>query len=385
LRRIDYASGEMKTRVAHSPTAGSDASTAAASVALQLADVPFRGIVEQSLAGIYVVLDERFMYANDTFAAMFGYAREEFIGRHMADCVTPDSVPEVMQNYRRRIRGEVDAIHYFTKGVRKDGQIVHLELHASRVECQGRAALTGVALDVTERVRAQEELRQSRERLRELAQHINAAREGERARMAREVHDVLGGMLTSAKFDLSRILRRTAVPGLEELHGITTDLVLLMQETIDTARAISEEMRPASLDLLGLGEALRQWLAQFARRYGVEVRVTLPEQPLPLAPAVATQVFRIVQEALTNVARHAHATRVELEAGADAQAFWLRLTDDGCGIGAKPGRHGAMGLFSMSERARDIGAVLDVHGGPGGGTELMLRMAWRADDQEPAA
>src|SRR5690349_9673838 len=102
---------------------------------VSLDDVPFRGIVEQSLAGIYVVLDERFMYANDTFAAMFGYSREEFIGRRMIDSVTPDSVEEVMQNYHRRISGEVSSIHYFTKGVRKDGQIVHLELHASRVEC----------------------------------------------------------------------------------------------------------------------------------------------------------------------------------------------------------------------------------------------------------
>lgn len=348
--------------------------------ALDIEDVPFRGIVEQSLAGIYVVLDERFMYANDTFAAMFGYSRDEFIGRRMVDCVTPDSVPEVMQNYRRRISGEVQTIHYFTKGVRKDGQIVHLELHASRVECQGRPALAGVALDVTERVRAQEELRTSRERLRELAQHINAARESERARLARQVHDVLGGMLTSAKFDLSRIVRRTEQPGLQELHAIATELVALMQDTIDTARSISDEMRPASIDLLGLGETLRQWVERFGQRHGMAVQVSIPQQPLPLTPAVATQVFRIVQEALTNVARHAQASRVELEAGADAQAFWLRLRDNGRGIGATPRRVGSMGLFSMAERAREIDAAFDVHSGPGGGTELTLRRPWPASE-----
>lgn len=371
----------MKTRASGVPEPHARTPGPTPAQPLQLADVPFRGIVEQSLAGMYVVLDERFMYANDTFAAMFGYARDEFIGRRMVDCVTPDSVPEVMHNYVRRIRGEVEAIHYFTKGVRKDGQIVHLELHASRVECQGRPALAGVALDVTERVRAQEELRASRERLRELAQHINAARESERARLAREVHDVLGGMLTSAKFDLSRIVRRAAQPGLEELHGLSNELVTLIQETIDTARSISDELRPASLDLLGLGEALRQWLERFGARHGVEVHVTIPERPLPLTSAVATQVFRIVQEALTNVARHAQATRVELEAGADAQTFWLRLRDDGCGIGATPRRSRAMGLFSMAERAREIGATLDVHAGPGGGTELALRRPWSEGEQ----
>src|SRR5438093_13018471 len=110
-------------------------STARASAAggeeVVFSDIPFRGMVEQSLAGVYVVLDERFMYANDTFAAMFGYSRDEFIGRRMVDCVTPDSVDEVMRNYRLRMSGEVPSIHYVTKGLRRDGSIVHLDLHAS--------------------------------------------------------------------------------------------------------------------------------------------------------------------------------------------------------------------------------------------------------------
>lgn len=347
---------------------------------LSLDDVPFRGIVEQSLAGVYVVLDERFMYANDTFAAMFGYQRGEFVGRRMVDCVTPDSVDEVMRNYRRRISGEVQAIHYFTKGVRKDGRIVHLELHASRVECRGRPALAGVALDITERVMAQRELSRSRERLRELAQHINAARESERARLAREVHDVLGGMLTSAKFDLSRIVRRTA--GMDELHGIAEDLVSLLQETIDTARSISEEMRPASLDHLGLAQALRELVRQFQARHGIEFQLRLPPDALRLPPAVATQVFRIAQEALTNVARHAQARRVALDVEQDAQAFSLTLHDDGRGLDAAPRRTGALGLLSMAERAREIGADFEVGSAPGGGTVLRLRRPWSAEPPE---
>ena len=115
---------------------------AKATDALTFDDVPFRGIVEQSLAGVYVVRDERFMYANDTFAGMFGYTREEFIGRRMIDCVTPDSVDEVLRNYRRRMSGEVASIHYFTTGLRRDGSIFNLEVHASRVEC--RSILTNL-------------------------------------------------------------------------------------------------------------------------------------------------------------------------------------------------------------------------------------------------
>ena len=341
---------------------------------LSLDDVPFRGIVEQSLAGVYVVLDERFMYANDTFAAMFGYARDEFIGRRMVDCVTPDCVEEVMRNYRKRVSGEVQTIHYFTKGVRKDGQIVHLELHASRVECRGRPALTGVALNVTDQVRAQQELRSSRERLRELAQHINKTRELERGRLAREVHDVLGGMLTSAKFDLSRIVRRTAGPGQEELHGIARDLVALVQDTIDTARLISDEARPASLDLLGLGAALAQTAQCFGVRHGIDVAMTGADAAQGLPAPAATQIFRIAQEALTNVARHAQARHVVLQLSRDDDAFVLRLRDDGRGIDDARRRPGSIGLFSMAERAREIGAHLDIGSGPAGGTEVCVRL-----------
>jgi two-component system, NarL family, sensor histidine kinase UhpB len=345
---------------------------------LSFDDVPFRGIIEQSLAGIYVVLDERFMYANDTFAAMFGYPREEFIGRRMVDCVTPDSAEEVMQNYRRRISGEVTSIHYTTKGLRKDGRVVHLELHASRVECRGRPALAGVALDITDRVLRQEQLRQSREQLRKLAKHINTTREVERARLAREVHDVLGGMLSSAKFDLARIVRRTAGPGQEELHAIATDLLALMQETIETTRAISNEMRPTSLDLLGLDVALRQLVERFAARHGLAASVTSNGDPTPIPELAAMQVFRIVQEALTNVGRHAGASAVRLAIEHLGNAFRLTLVDDGCGIDSAPRRPGSIGLFSMAERAREIGAALDITGRPEGGTELKLTLPIRA-------
>ena len=341
--------------------------------ALGFDDVPFRGIVEQSLAGVYVVLDERFMYANDTFAAMFGYARDEFIGRRMVDCVTPDSVDEVLRNYRLRISGAVPSIHYFTKGLRRDGRIVHLELHASRVECRDRPALAGVAIDVTERVRQQEELRHSHEQLRALAQRINMARETERAHLAREVHDVLGGMLTSAKLDVSRIVRRTAAPGHEDLHRIAVDLVALLQETIDSARSISEQLRPASLDLHGLPEALRQAAERFGARHGLAVDVQVDAGTQAPSGAAAVQVYRIAQEALTNVARHARATRVALRIRSDGAAFELRVRDDGCGLDDAPRRPGAIGLFSMSERAREIGGQLSVTRRPEGGTEVLLR------------
>jgi signal transduction histidine kinase len=258
--------------------------------------------------------------------------------------------------------------------LRRDGSSFHLELHASRVDCRGRPALAGVAIDVTELVRQQEELRRSHEQLRELAQRLNLAREVERQWLAREVHDVLGGMLTSVKFDLARIVRRAAGPGQEELHRIALDLVELVQETIATARSISERMRPASLELFGLAEALRQALERFGARHGVTIGIDGVDRLPALPDATAMQVYRIVQEGLTNVARHAHASQVTLTLREHDGEFELRLADNGRGLGDAPPRPGSIGLFSMSERAREIGGRLAVATRPEGGTEVLLHL-----------
>ena len=343
-------------------------------------DVPFFAIVEQSLAGIYVVLDERFMYANDTFAAMFGYGRDEFIGKRMVDVVTPDSVEEVLRNYRLRISGEVTAVHYFTRGVHRDGHVVHLELHASRVECRGRPALCGIAIDVSERVLREAQLRESREQLRELADYVHRSLEEQRAKFARELHDVLGGMLTSIKMDVTRILRRAEGPELEDIQSIGTELVTLVQETIDTARHISDELRPRVLDSTGLVAAIQEAVQQFGVRHGVKTSFLLQGAEPSLAPERAIQCYRILQEALTNVARHAHAQTVHVRLSSRDAGVELRVEDDGRGLLARTNGRRGIGLISMAERARELGGTLDVRSGSAGGTIVLLRVPVTASD-----
>lgn len=359
---------------------------------ISFTDVPFRGIVEQALAGIYVVLDERFMYANDTFAAMFGYQRSEFIGTRMADVVLPEVLDEVMRNYHLRISGEVPVIRYLTQCRRRDGEVVHLELHASRVICRGRPALAGVAIDITERVRREQELRASREQLRALALHLNTVREEQRSALARDVHDMLGGMLTSVKMDVTRIVRRAGAPELGEIRSIATELVTLVQETIDTARRISDELRPAELDAQGLLAALGVALKRFGKRHDVSTALDADGSEPPISPDTATQCYRIFQEALTNVARHAQARKVTLKLRCDAGVFEMRVSDDGRGIGTEPSGRRSIGLFSMAERAREIGGNLEVLSEPQRGTTVLLRLslnaqggARRTDDQQSAA
>ena len=194
-------------------------------------DIPFRGIVEQSLAGMYVIQDEVFQYVNATFAAMLGYTPEEMTGMHLRHAVYPEMQAETIANFHRRVSGEVPSIRYTTIGWHRNREPVYLEVHGSSVIYRGRPAVVGVGVNITEQRRQQNELAQSRERLRELAAYINTAREEQRARIARELHDVLGGMLTSIKLDIQRISRRSDDAGSKANVG---DLLPLTQESNDT-------------------------------------------------------------------------------------------------------------------------------------------------------
>jgi len=346
--------------------------TAAARVCLD--EIPFQGIVEAALAGVYVVYDECFRYVNGTFAAMFGYRIDEMEGMHMRDLVTLDSGDDVMEKYHQRISGERPSIRYTTKCRHKDGRTVHLEIHGSRVLFRGQPALSGMAIDITERVERQQELARSREQLRELAQYINTSREEQRAMFARDVHDVLGGMLSSIKMDVTRILRRATSPELKEIHSIGADLLTLTQETIDAARRIADEARPRVLDSLGLFAALEEMLEKFGLRSGIEVSFAMEGTAPPLASDCSMQCYRIVQEALTNVARHADAHHVRMNVVGRPDGFELQLEDDGCGISADITTRAGIGLVSMKERAREVGGELKVTSARSGGTLISLRV-----------
>ena len=226
-------------------------------------DIPFRGIVEQSLAGMYVIQDEVFQYVNATFAAMLGYTPEEMTGMHLRHAVYPEMQAETIANFHRRVSGEVPSIRYTTIGWHRNREPVYLEVHGSSVIYRGRPAVVGVGVNITEQRRQQNALRESREQLRELAAYINTAREEQRARIARELHDVLGGMLTSIKLDIQRISRRSDDAGIKAIVG---DLLQLTQESIDTVRSISEDLRPGGLDHLGLRSALEAELQRFSAR-----------------------------------------------------------------------------------------------------------------------
>jgi len=334
-------------------------------------DIPFRGIVEQSLAGMYVIQDEVFQYVNATFAGMLGYTPDEMTGMHLRQAVMPEMQEETVANFHRRVSGEVPSIRYTTVGRHRSGEPVHLEVHGSSVLYRGRPAVVGVGVNVTEQLRQQEALRLSRERLRELAAYINTLREEQRSRIARELHDVVGGMLTSMKLDIQRINRRSDDP---ELKAIVADLLHLAQESIDTVRTISEDLRPGALDHLGLSAALQAMLRQFSERTEVASQLLADDFDAQLSQARATAAYRICQEALTNIARHAGATQVVVRLASGEGCLTVEIEDNGCGLASLTPTGKSIGLVSMAERAREFGGNLASRPGAAGGTCLVLRL-----------
>lgn len=335
------------------------------------AEIPFRAIVEQSLIGIYVIQDEVIQYANEVFARLTGHTPSEIVGMHIRQLTPSWRSEENLRRIRQRVSGEIPSMRFRTQGWHKDGYPVDVEVHGSRVMFRGRPAVAGVAVSIAENVQFEHDLQHSREQLRALASHINDDREKQRQRIARELHDVLGGILTSIKLDAARMRRRLER---DDNHEIADGIVDLASEAIDSVRQLSESLHPSLLDHLGLVPAISRQLENFAARHGIACTINATASPLPIDDAQGIAAYRIVQEALTNIARHADATHVQVAVRLDGRTLHLAVADNGKGISPAELERPSVGLVGMRERAHDVGGHLEICPGLSGGTVLRLML-----------
>jgi signal transduction histidine kinase len=225
--------------------------------------------------------------------------------------------------------------------------------------------------DITERKRAEEELRRSLDRLRALAARLQRAREEERTSVAREIHDQLGQALTAIKIDLSSVIRELP----KDKKGRCESILELVDQTIQSVRRIASELRPAILDALGLVAAVEWAAEEFEVRTGIKCRLDLPQEDIVIEQERATALFRILQETLTNVVRHAHATEVNVRLAKEEGRLTLNIRDNGKGIDAEQLSFSrSLGILGMRERAWLLGGELDISGAPGKGTTVRVRI-----------
>ncbi len=242
---------------------------------------------------------------------------------------------------------------------------------------EGPAVLwEGIVFDITESRQREAELRHSQQRMRELAEHLETVREDERKRIAREVHDELGQLLTVQKMNLA--LLRTDYEG-EPTQNFKSRIKVMegvIDRAVDAVRTIATELRPAVLDL-GLVAAIEWQLYEFTERTGILCKFVFNSEEIELADSQATAIFRIVQEALTNVARHSGAQRVNVELNDEEGGLRLKIVDSGCGIDMKKALDSRrFGLVGMRERADMLGGVFDIGNAADGGVSVTLHMPY---------
>ncbi len=345
--------------------------------ALREADDRYRRTIDSVMdAMVSVDAEQRIILFNPAAERMFGIPAAEALGQPLDLLIPPRLQGTHNEHIRAFARSAVAsrdmAPNREVLGRRADGSEFPVESAVSQTRIDGALQFTAVLRDVTERRRRQAELEQMNRELRRLSTAQQTVREEERARISRELHDDLGQLLTGVKLDLSRLIGRS-----RDGRPLSPQTFESMRQLLDGAmasvRRISTELRPRMLDDLSFGEAL-SWLAEeFGRRSSIEVQLDLEAAAHVRGDEMSTGLFRIVQESLTNVARHAQATRVRIALFEREGRLSLRIRDNGRGI--DPQRIGSgVGLLSMRERATSLGASLRIHAAQGGGTEIELDM-----------
>lgn len=242
----------------------------------------------------------------------------------------------------------------------------------------GTVLWDGVAVNITDARESQAALTRSREQLQALSGYLQTVREEEKSHIAREIHDELGGTLTALKMD-AYWLGKKLPPEFDQLHGKLTGMLGMVDGAVQTTRRICTELRPTVLDDLGLMAAIEWQLAEFQKRVSIPCTFHRPRQDVELGGGMAIALFRILQESLTNVARHAGATSLCVVCQTTGENIFLAIEDDGRGIdpSAMDAGH-SHGLRGIRERARQFGGEVDIMGTPGVGTVVMVQFPLQA-------
>ncbi len=336
-------------------------------------------IMDSAMDAIITInAEQHIVLYNDAAERIFGHPRTKVIGDTL-DRLIPERFRATHMKHVERFGATGESTRRMgTKlvlfGLRANGEEFPIEASISQVSVGGRKFFTVILRDVTERVRSDAEIARSHEELRTLSKAANEALEAERTRVARELHDELGQQLTAMKIDVASLERALAVER-PDLQTRCVHLRGLIDQTVASTRRIAADLRPLMLDDLGLGAAL-EWLTQnTSQRTGIGVRLAVDQALSEVPEPHASAIFRIVQESLTNVARHAKASMVEVEVRAADSHALVTVRDNGKGIAtADQSKAGSFGLLGIKERARLIGGHASIENHPGGGTVIKARL-----------
>ena len=353
-------------------------------VALRENERRYRTLFSQAMDGILLLDAEgNIVDVNSSFARMHGYTIDALLRMNLRELDTPETLALAPEKIRQVLAGET--LGFEVEHYHQDGHILPLDVAASAMDIGGEMYVLAFHRDITERRRAEQELKRSQQQLRGLSKAANEALEAERRRTARELHDELGQSLTALKMDLES-LRHDLPPGQPELGERALAMHALLDGTIAATRRIAADLRPLMLDDLGLAAAL-DWLTHnYSKHTGIATDLVIDDSVAQVPEPIASALYRITQESLTNVAKYAQATTAEVRLERDGDWVQLAVRDNGRGIeAADQDKRGTFGLLGIRERVSLLGGEVSIAGEPGRGSEVRARIPLAAADAEAVA
>lgn len=349
---------------------------------LRKSEERFRIMVDNATE-VLVVLDAekgKFVEVSESAVSLYKWTKKELIN------VGPLEVSPVFQPDGRR--SAESAAGYINEAINggkpsfewthcdKDGNLIPCEIRLVRLPSENQVLIRGSIIDITERKSAENQIKQSYEQIRRLTEHLQNIREEERAHIAREIHDELGQQLTVLKMDASWLINELSASD-DTVKEKIKDLLELLDSTVNTVRRISSELRPSLLDDMGLVPAMEWHLKEFGKRMNLKTKLTVSEQEPLFTDSIKTGLFRIFQESLTNVARHANAKKVEVDLKEEDGQIVLSIKDDGLGFEKeKAAGKKTLGILGMKERSFMMGGSYQINSIPGEGVLVVVSVPY---------
>jgi len=309
---------------------------------------------------------------NDVALEQYGYTREEFLQLTVLELRPEEDRNKIKEFSQTMLHGTEFKVKKTWRHVKKNGDIMHMDISSHRIDYHDRKAILSLAKDITEQIQAEGQLIEMFEDMRRLNAHLQTIREEERTSIAREIHDELGQQLTGLKMDASWLRKKIGAEDYslqEKLNGMMS----LIDDTVKTVRRIASDLRPGVLDDLGLAAALEWQSSEFEKRTGIACHFYSDVRELQIEKDLATGIFRIYQETLTNVMRHSGATSVQSVLEQNETDLKLSVHDNGVGFDAIEAKNKkTLGLTGMRERALMLGGEIKINSKNDEGTLVVL-------------
>lgn len=352
---------------------------------LHVREQEFRALVENSPDVIARFdLQGRFIYANPVTQAILGKSLDKLLGKGPDEVLPWLNATHAFRKTLARIArtgeaAEEEVVIDAAPGA--DAARFEARLVPERDQCGQLVSILSIGRDISAMRATERRLKESHAQLRQLSSHRDTAREEERKHIAREIHDELGQQLTALRMGIS-LLRLQFGKGHPLLVEQVQALMSRVDETIQVVRNVTTSLRPSALDM-GLTSALEWLVSEFSRGTGIPCRLKAPSARLELDDERATAAFRVIQESLTNVARHARASRVDVRLERGLEQVLIEVRDDGKGFAPEQAPKGTLGLVGMRERGLMLGGAVTVDSAPGRGTRVQLHIPFRAAPEKP--